>query len=261
MLADYTGVKFAIGVGSGTDAMLMILMGNDVGPGDVVFTTTFTFITTAEVIQLLKATPVFVDIERDTFNMNVNKLKEAIQKVTGERKLKPRCIIPVDLFGQPADYDEINRVAAKYGLFIIEYAAQSFGASYKGKKSCSLASFAATSFFPAKPLGCYGDGGMIFTDNEAFYAKMISIREHGKEIDKYNNITVGINSRMDIVQAAFLLSKMEIFDEEISLRQEVAERYTSLLKDKVVISIIKGYNVSAWAQYSVLHNEREKNNK
>jgi len=256
-LASYAGVEYAIGVGSGTDALLMILLGNDVGPGDAVFTSTFTFIATAEVIQLLGATPVFVDIDSDTFNIDVNKLKEAITEVIEEGKLKPKSIIPVDLFGQPADYDEINQIAENYGLFVLQDAAQSFGATYKGRKSCSLAEFAATSFFPAKPLGCYGDGGMIFTSEEAFYDKMISIREHGKGIDKYNNIRVGINGRMDTLQAAVLLSKFEIFDEEIQLRQEAAGRYNMSLKEVVKVPYIREENISAWAQYSVLHDDRE----
>ncbi len=257
-LASYAGVKYAVGVGSGTDSLLMILMGNDVGPGDAVFTPTFTFIATAEVVQLLGATPVFVDIDSDTFNMDVKKLKEAIKKVLEDGKLKPRGIIPVDIFGQPADYDEINQIAKNYGLFVLQDAAQSFGATYKDRKSCSLVEFAATSFFPAKPLGCYGDGGMIFTSEEAFYDKMISIREHGKGIDKYNNIRVGINGRMDTLQAAVLLSKFEIFNEEIQMRQEVAGKYNMSLKDVVKVPFVREKNISAWAQYSVLHNERER---
>ncbi len=257
-LSEYAGVKYAVGVGSGTDALLMILMGNNIGPGDAVFTSTFTFIATAEVIQLLKATPVFVDIDPKTFNIDPDKLEDTIKKVIDDGKLRPKGIIPVDLFGQLADYDEANRIAGKYGLFVLEDAAQSFGASYRGKKSCSFADFAATSFFPAKPLGCYGDGGMIFTDNEAFYNKLISIREHGKGVDKYNNIRVGINGRIDTIQAAVLLSKFEIFDEEISLRQKVAQRYNMLLKDVRTVPFIKEHNVSAWAQYSVLLDEREK---
>ncbi len=255
--ADYAGVKYAAGVGSGTDALLMILMGNDVGSGDAVFTSTFTFIATAEVIQLLRATPVFVDIGRDTFNIDVDKLEASVRRVIDEGRLKPKAIIPVDLFGQPADYEEINRIAAKYGIFVLEDAAQSFGASYREKKSCSLADYAATSFFPAKPLGCYGDGGMIFTDDDAFYEKMVSIREHGKGIDKYTNIRVGINGRMDTIQAAVLLAKFEIFDEEICLRQEVAVRYTKALKDIVRVPFVKEQNISAWAQYSVLHPKRD----
>ena len=257
-LADYAGVKYAAGVGSGTDALLMILMGNDIGPGDAIFTSTFTFIATAEVIQLLKATPVFMDIDRDTFNIDVDKLEAAVRRVIDEGRLKPKAIIPVDLFGQPADYEEINRIAAKYGIFVLEDAAQSFGASYREKKSCSLADYAATSFFPAKPLGCYGDGGMIFTDDDTFHEKIISIREHGKGIDKYNNIRVGINGRMDTIQAAVLLAKFEIFDEEICLRQEIAARYSQALKDVVKVPFVKEQNISAWAQYSVLHKEREK---
>ncbi len=257
-LAEYVGVKHAIGVASGTDALLMPLMSYDVGQGDAIFTVSFTFIATAEVIKLLGATPVFVDIEPDTFNIDTNKLEEAILKVKKEGKLNPKGIIPVDLFGQAADYDEINAIAKKYGLFVLEDAAQSFGASYKGRRSCSLADVAATSFFPAKPLGTYGDGGMCFTDNEEMYNKLISIRMHGKGTHKYDNVRVGINGRIDTLQSAILLAKFEIFDEEVNLRQDVAKRYNEGLKDFAITPFVKDFNISAWAQYSILHPEREK---
>jgi UDP-2-acetamido-2-deoxy-ribo-hexuluronate aminotransferase len=255
-LANFVGTKYAVGVASGTDALLIPLMALDIGPGDAVFTTPFTFIATAEVIQLLGATPVFVDIQPDTFNIDPVKLEETIKKVAADGELIPRGIIPVDLFGQTADYDEIAAVAAKFELFVLQDAAQSFGASYKGRKACSNGHIAATSFFPAKPLGCYGDGGMIFTDDEDLYEKLTSIRIHGKGTDKYNNVRVGVNGRMDTLQAAVLLAKMEIFEEEIELRQVVARRYTKALKAPVVVPVIKEYNVSAWAQYSILHPER-----
>jgi len=258
VLANYVGVKYAVGVGSGTDALLMSLMAFGIEPGDAVFTSTFTFITTAEVIQLLRAVPIFVDIDPRTFNIDVNKLEDTIERVKKEGKIKPKGIIPVDLFGQPADYDEINEIARKNKLFVLEDAAQSFGASYKENKSCSLSEIAATSFFPAKPLGCYGDGGMIFTDNEEIYEKLISIRVHGKGRDKYDNVRIGINGRLDTLQAAILLAKHEIFGEEITLRQEVAERYHESLKDFVEVPFIKRENVSAWAQYCILHPGREK---
>ena len=257
-LAEYVGVKHAVGVASGTDALLMPLMAYEVGPGDAVFTIPFTFFATAEVIKLTGATTVFVDIEPDTFNIDPVKLEEAIIRVKEDGKLNLKGIIPVDLFGQAADYDIINEIAKKYDLFVLEDAAQSFGGSYKNRKNCSLADMAATSFFPAKPLGCYGDGGMIFLNDSEMYDKLLSIRVHGQGTDKYDNIRIGINGRIDSMQCAVLLAKMEIFDEEIDLRQEVANYYSQGLKDVVKVPFIHDYNISAWAQYSVLHTEREK---
>ncbi len=256
-LADYVGTKYSIGVASGTDALLMILMSYGVGPGDAVFTTPFTFIATAEVIQLLGGTPVFVDIDADTFNINSEKLEDKIIE-TQSTDLTPKGIIPVDLFGQPADYDEIKHIAQKYDLFVLEDGAQSFGASYKSKKACSLADVSCTSFFPAKPLGAYGDAGMIFTDNIDIYKKLVSVRTHGQGSNKYENVRIGVNGRIDTMQAAILLAKFEIFDEEINLRQGVAKRYSEKLKDFVNVPYVKDFNVSAWAQYSVLHPERDK---
>lgn len=256
-LAQYCGTQYAIGVASGTDALLIPLMTYEIGPGDAVFTTPFTFIATAEVIRLLGATPVFADIQTDTFNIDPEKLEAAIKKTLDEGKLKPRGIIPVDLFGQTADYDEINAIAKKYDLFLLQDAAQSFGATYRGTKACSHGDVAATSFFPAKPLGCYGDGGMVFTDSKDIYDKVISIRVHGKGANKYDNIRVGVNGRLDTIQAAVLLAKMEIFDEEIQLRQEVAKRYNEGLKNAVTVPVVRDYNLSAWAQYSMLHPERD----
>ncbi|MGE5342436.1 MAG: DegT/DnrJ/EryC1/StrS family aminotransferase [Candidatus Omnitrophota bacterium] len=256
-LAQYVGTQYAVGVSSGTDALLMPLMAYGVGPGDAVFTTPFTFIATAEVVQLLGATPVFVDIQPDTYNIDPVKLRAAIEQTLAQGRLKAKGIIPVDLFGQAADYDEINAIAKEFGLFVIQDAAQSFGASYKGKKSCSNANVGATSFFPAKPLGCYGDGGMIFTDDPDMVDKLISIRIHGKGTDKYDNIRTGINGRLDTIQAAILLAKMEIFDEEIQLRQEKAGYYSNALKDIVTVPFIQSHNVSAWAQYSLLHPQRD----
>jgi UDP-2-acetamido-2-deoxy-ribo-hexuluronate aminotransferase len=266
-LAEYTGVKNAIGCASGTDALLMALMAYEVGPGDAVFTTPFTFVATAEVISLLGATPVFVDIEPDTFNIDPHKLEQTILAVEnggspeyplpiGVDGLVPKGIIPVDLFGQTADYAKINDIAEEHGLFVIEDACQSFGAEYKGGKACSLADIACTSFFPAKPLGCYGDGGMVFTDDDELANKMISIRVHGSGSDKYDNIRLGINGRLDTMQAAILLAKFEIFPEEIELRQTVAERYSGLLKKKVSVPYVGKNCKSAWAQYSILCDNR-----
>ena len=217
-LSEFVGTKHAISCASGTDALLMALMAYGVGPGDAIFTTPFTFVATAEVISLLGATPVFVDIEPDTFNIDPQKLKEAISALdernpkkhplpVGYEKLDPKGIIAVDLFGQSADYKRINDIAKNKGLFVIEDAAQSFGAEYNGAKACSLADVAATSFFPAKPLGCYGDGGMVFTGNDELASRLDSIRVHGKGSDKYDNIRIGINGRCDTLQAAILLAK------------------------------------------------------
>ncbi|MCX5894942.1 MAG: DegT/DnrJ/EryC1/StrS family aminotransferase [Proteobacteria bacterium] len=257
-LARYVDVKHAVGVSSGTDALLMPLMAYGIGPGDAVFTTTFTFIATGEVIQLLRATPVFVDIDPGTFNLDAGGLEEEIKKTLREGKLNPRAIIPVDLFGQPADYDEIGSIAKKYNLFVLEDAAQSFGATYKGRKTCALADVAATSFFPAKPFGCYGDGGMIFTNDSSLYESLISIRVHGQGTDKYDNIRIGINGRLDTMQAAIMLAKFEVFNDEVTARQKVAMRYSRLLKDAVQVPLVKEYNQSVWAQYSVRHHERDK---
>jgi dTDP-4-amino-4,6-dideoxygalactose transaminase len=256
-LAAFVNMPYAVAVASGTDALLMPLMVEKIGPGDAVFTSTFTFIATAEVIALLGATPVFVDIDPKIFNIDPDKLEEAIRRISSEKKLIPRGIIPVDLFGQPADYRNIQVIADKYNLFVLEDAAQSFGASQNGKKAGALAKVGATSFFPAKPLGCYGDGGMIFTDNKDIHEQLLSIRVHGQGVDKYTNVRVGINGRMDSLQAAVLLAKMEIFAVETGLRQEVAARYDQMLAGTVKIpKILKG-NVSAWAQYSVLHPHRD----
>lgn len=271
-LASYVGARFAVGCASGTDALIMALMAYSTGPGDLIFTTPFTFIATAEVISLLGATPVFVDIDPDTFNMDPVKLEEVIQAVLKDDPSlaplpalgsssgvpKPRGIIAVDLFGLPADYDRINDIARRYGLFVIEDAAQSFGAEYHGRKCCSLADISCTSFFPAKPLGCYGDGGMCFTDNEEMASVLRSIRVHGMGADKYENVRIGINGRLDTLQAAILLAKFQIFEEEIHLRQEVAARYASHLNDGSPLSpplvlprTPEGF-LSVWAQYSIL---------
>lgn len=256
-LADFTGVKYAIGCSSGTDALLMTLMSYDVGYGDYIITTPFTFIATAEVIPLLGAKPIFVDIDEKTYNINPDRIEDflrdpidpATNKVIEPDKIKG--IIPVDIFGLPADYDRINQIAKKYNLFVIEDAAQSFGAEYKGREACSLADIGCTSFFPAKPLGCYGDGGMLFTDNEEIFKKLLSIRVHGKGENKYDNARIGLNGRLDTIQAAILLAKLEIFPEEIDLRQKVAERYHNALKDKFYLQAVPESCKSVWAQYSI----------
>ena len=258
-LAAYVGVKHCVSCSSGTDALLMALMAYEVGPGDAIFTSPFTFIATAEVIQLLGATPVFVDIDPSTFNLDPKKLAEAIlglQKNPQTGHLKPRGIIPVDLFGQPAAYDQINAIAQEHGLFVLEDAAQAFGATYKGKRAGSLAEVAATSFFPAKPLGGYGDGGAIFTDNDQLAEILRSIRVHGQGADKYENVRLGLTGRLDTLQAAILLTKLEIFDQEIDARQKVAERYSQALQGKVTVPRVAPECTSVWAQYSILSADR-----
>ena len=273
-LAEYTGVEHAICCASGTDALLLALMAYGVGPGDAIFTSPFTFISTAEVISLLGATPVFVDIDPWTFNIDPDCLEKAIEAckagnpeiyplpapLAGSAKpLKPRGIMPVDLFGLPVDYDRVNAVAAKQGLFVIEDAAQSFGAEYHGRRACSLGDIGCTSFFPAKPLGCYGDGGAVFTRDGELAERMVSMRVHGKGKDKYDNSRIGLNARMDTLQAALLLTKLEIFPEEIVSRNRVAARYTELLSPHEALRtphVPEGL-LSAWAQYSPLTDRRE----
>jgi UDP-2-acetamido-2-deoxy-ribo-hexuluronate aminotransferase len=253
-LASYVGVRHAVTCSSGTDALLMLLMAKGVGPGDAIFTTPFTFIATAEVIQLLGATPVFVDIDPKTYNLNPEALKQVLVNFgrnPATAGLKPRGIIAVDLFGQPADYDQINALARYWGLFVVEDAAQSFGAIYRGRRTGTLAETAATSFFPAKPLGCYGDGGAVFTDDDDLAALLASIRNHGQGADRYDNVRLGINGRLDTLQAAILLVKLEIFDQELASRQEVARQYSQGLKDMVTVPELAPECSSAWAQYSV----------
>ncbi len=271
-LADYVGVKHAIGCASGTDALLMALLAKQIGPGDAVFTSPFTFIATAEVLSLLGAVPVFVDIDPQTFNIDPANLQSAIQAIENNDAsihpvpaykthpgslptvLKPRGILAVDLFGLPADYGRIDTIAAEHGLFVIEDAAQSFGAALNGKMACSFGNIGCTSFFPAKPLGCYGDGGMCFTDDERLAEIMGSLRVHGKGHHKYDNVRIGVNGRLDTIQAGILLAKFNIFPEEIKLRQQVAQRYTAMLKpipNIQIPAIPAGYR-SAWAQYSIL---------
>jgi dTDP-4-amino-4,6-dideoxygalactose transaminase len=241
-------------------------MAYDVGSGDAIFTSPFTFIATAEVISLLGATPVFVDIDPETFNLDPKHLERAIAALqkgepdyplprTSGLSLTPKGIIAVDLFGLPADYDAINAIAKKHGLFVIEDAAQSFGAEYKGNRACSLADIACTSFFPAKPLGCYGDGGMCFTSDENLGQTMRSLCVHGQGHHKYENVRIGINGRLDTLQAAILHAKFDVFPKEIELRQEAATRYSKLLSDLgngLVTPDVPPHFQSVWAQYSIL---------
>jgi UDP-2-acetamido-2-deoxy-ribo-hexuluronate aminotransferase len=258
-LAKYVGVRHCITCTSGTDALLLPLLAYGIGPGDAVLTTPFTFFATAEVISFVGAVPIFVDIDPITFNIDKEKLKNAIHDFkhgispasgvsTG---LRLKAIIPVDLFGLPADYDELNAIAKENDLKVIEDAAQSFGASYKGRKTCSLSEIAATSFFPAKPLGCYGDGGAVFTNNDAIADIIRSLRIHGKGKDQYDNVRIGINGRFDTLQAAVLLAKMDIFDDELQKRQIVARNYTDRINANIFTPTIPEGYFSAWAQYSI----------
>ncbi len=275
-LAAYVGAKHAISCASGTDALLMALMAYGVKPGDAIFTTPFTFIATAEVISLLGATPIFVDIDPKTFDIDPAKLELAIQALKANdpsiyplpltpdaSRLTPRGVIPVDLFGLLADYDAIDKIAKDNGLFVVEDAAQSFGAKYKDKMSCSFGNIACTSFFPAKPLGCYGDGGMCFTNDGYLAEIMESIRVHGKGGHKYDNVRIGINGRLDTLQAAILLAKFDIFPEEVELRNQVAARYTELLStinnplSTILTPHIPAGNISAWAQCSLLARDED----
>ncbi len=256
-LAAYTRARHAISCSNGTDALLMPLMAWEVGHGDAVFTTPFTFIATAEVISLLGATPVFVDIDPDTYNIDVKLLEQTVERIVSEGKLKPKVILPVDLFGLPADYDEILRIARKYDLKVLEDAAQSFGSSYKGKKAGILGDAAATSFFPAKPLGCYGDGGAIFTDDDVLAEKLLSIRVHGQGRNKYENVRVGLNGRLDTLQAAILLVKLKAFDEELEERNRIASKYTVGLEAMLKTPSVPDDLVSSWAQYSLLAESQE----
>ena len=242
-LAKFVGVKHALAVASGTDALLIALMALDIGPGDEVITTPFSFFATAEVIALLGATPVFVDINSDTYNINAASVEAAITT-------KTKAIMPVSLYGQCADYDEINAVAKKHNLPVIEDAAQSFGATYKGRQSCGLTTIGCTSFFPSKPLGCYGDGGACFTNDSELATRMDEIRLHGQS-KRYYHTRLGINGRFDTIQAGFLLEKLAIFPEEIQLRQQVADRYQQLLPQGIKTPSIKSHNTSVYAQYTL----------
>jgi UDP-2-acetamido-2-deoxy-ribo-hexuluronate aminotransferase len=247
-LAAYVGVKHCIAVASGTDALLISLMALGVGADDEVVTTPFTFISTGETIALLGAKPVFVDIDDRTYNLDPSLLEAAITP-------KTRALLPVSLFGQCADFDAINAVAGKYGIPVVEDACQSFGATYRGRKSCALSSIGCTSFFPSKPLGCYGDGGACFTDDEELATKMRWIRVHGQD-RRYHHPVLGINGRMDTLQAAVLLAKMEIFSDEMETRARIAGRYDELLGDAVQTPYIEAHNTSVYAQYTVQVDQR-----
>ena len=255
--AEYCGTRYAVSCGSGTDALMLPLMAWGVGPGDAVFVPTFTFIATAGVVALLGATPVFVDIDRATFNMDAESLENAIAQVQSEANLTPKCVIPVDLFGLPARYDELVPIAKRHGLKVLEDAAQSFGARSGNKVAGSIGDAAGVSFFPAKPVGAYGDAGIVLTDNEALAERLRSIRVHGQGIDKYHNARIGMNARMDTLQAAVLLAKLQAFPDELTNRQIAADSYTEALRSLVTTPFIPEGMMSAWAQYSVLVPDRD----
>jgi UDP-2-acetamido-2-deoxy-ribo-hexuluronate aminotransferase len=249
-LAAFCGARHAIAVASGTDALLLALLAKGIGPGDAVFCPAFTFAATAEPVALINATPVFVDVEEASFNLDALSLERAI--ATAKQKgLRPKAVIAVDLFGQSADYDAIAPVASAEGLFVIADAAQSFGAAYQGRPVGTLAPVTTTSFFPAKPLGCYGDGGALFTDDDAMAGVLRSLRVHGQGADKYDNVRIGITGRLDSIQAAVLIEKLKIFPDEIVARDRVARRYHDGLGDVARVPRVADGLSSVWAQYTV----------
>ena len=260
-LADYVGTKHCISCGNGTDALSLALMVWNVGAGDAVFVPDFTFFASGETPAYRGAVPIFVDVEKDTFNISPTSLEHAIIKVKEEGKLNPKVIIAVDLFGQPADYPEIKKIAEKYNLLLLEDGAQGFGGRIGKQRACSFGDISTTSFFPAKPLGCYGDGGAIFTDQDEWAQLLKSYQVHGKGKNKYDNVRIGVNSRLDTLQAAVLLVKLRAFKEyELNAVNQVAERYTQGLKEFVQIPEIKANYYSSWAQYSILLEDEEMRN-
>jgi UDP-2-acetamido-2-deoxy-ribo-hexuluronate aminotransferase len=249
-LAAYCGARHVVTCASGTDALIMVLMAKGVGPGDAVLCPSFTFCATGEAVALTGATPVFVDVEEASFNIDAASLERGI--ATARRLgLKPRGVIPVDLFGQSADHDAVLAVAKAAGLFVLDDAAQAFGASYKGRRLGGMGIVTATSFFPAKPLGCYGDGGAIFTDDAAFAEVLRSVRVHGQGSDKYDNVRLGLTGRLDTIQAAVLIEKLKIFDDEIAARNKIAARYAQGLGNVVTVPHLASGHTSVWAQYTI----------
>lgn len=257
-LAEYVGVKHCINCANGTEAMTLLMMAWDIKEGDAVFVPDFTFFSTGEIVSFRGATPIFVDVDRDTFNIDTTKLEKVINKVIDEGKLTPKVIIPVDLFGLPANYIEIEKIAKKYNLRVLEDAAQGFGGSINGKKACSFGDAATTSFFPAKPLGCYGDGGAIFTDDDELAKLLNSLKVHGKGDNKYDNVRIGVNSRLDSIQAAVLNVKLTAFIEhELEDVNRVYRLYTEKLKEIVDTPIIREGYVSSFAQYTIKSKNKE----
>jgi dTDP-4-amino-4,6-dideoxygalactose transaminase len=259
-LAEFVGVKHCIACANGTDALMLILRGWNIGPGDAVFVPAFTFAASAEVVSLVGASPVFVDVLEDTYNMNPASLEEAIALVKREGKLTPKVMMPVDLFGQTADYAKLEPICKREGLKMLCDAAQGFGALLKGRRSGGIGDAAATSFFPAKPLGCFGDGGASFTDDSELDTLLRSIRVHGQGTDKYENVRIGVNSRLDTIQAAILLEKLKIFPEEIGMRDRVAKRYNEKLgqSNRIRVPHVIDGATSTWAQYTIQVPERDR---
>jgi dTDP-4-amino-4,6-dideoxygalactose transaminase len=250
-LSAFCGAKYTLSCSNGTDALALVLMAKRVRPGDAIFCPSFTFAATAEVVAWLGAKPMFVDIDPVTFNMCAKSFEQAIAEAK-KLGLKLTGVMPVDLFGQPANYDVINPIAEAHGMWVLCDAAQGFGGNYKGRKVGTIGMATATSFFPAKPLGCYGDGGAIFTDDEELYKVMESLRVHGKGEDKYDNVRIGMNGRLDTLQAAILIEKLAIFADEINERQRVANRYSAALRDVITTPTVMEGCVSAWAQYTLI---------
>jgi dTDP-4-amino-4,6-dideoxygalactose transaminase len=255
-LSAFAGAKHCVSCANGTDALGLVLMAEGVGPGDAVFVPAFTFAATAEVVAWVGATPVFVDVIEDTFNLDPARLETAIA-LGQSQGLRPRAVIPVDLFGQPADYTALAPIAAAHDMFVLCDAAQSFGASLGGRRVGTLGRTTATSFFPAKPLGCYGDGGAVLTDDDDLAAVLRSLRAHGQGTNKYDNVRIGINGRLDTMQAAILLQKLTIFEDEIEARQRIARRYADLLGDVVRLPQLIEGAVSTWAQYTIVTERRD----
>ncbi len=252
-LAEYVGVKHCITCGNGTDALSLALMAWGIGEGDAVFVPDFTFFSTGEAPMVCGATPVFVDVDKTTFNISAQALEQAIQWIKKEGALRPKVIIAVDLFGQPADYDALREIAEKYGLLLLEDGAQGFGGSIRKQKACSFGDISTTSFFPSKPLGCYGDGGAVFTDNDEWAELIRSLCVHGKGKDKYDNIRIGMNSRLDTLQAAILQVKLWQFNSyELQQVNAVARWYGELFDHRVIIPHIEEDVTSSWAQYTIV---------
>lgn len=255
-LADYVGVKHAISCANGTDALQLVLMASGVKDGDAVFCPTFTFFATAEAISFVGARPCFVDSDETTFNMSPQSLVQQIQKQIESGLHTPKAIIAVDLFGQPANYPELEEIAKRFDLVLIEDSAQGLGGEISGRKAGSFGDAATTSFFPAKPLGCYGDGGAVFTNDDEYATLVKSLRVHGKGKDKYDNVRIGMNSRLDTIQAAILLEKLAVFPSEVALRNTVAGQYSTKLSDSIKVPIVPEGYLSSWAQYTLTSPDR-----
>ncbi len=257
-LAEYVGVKHCISCANGTDALSLAMMAWGIKEGNAVFVPDFTFFSTGEIVSFAGATPVFVDVDLDTYNISIDSLEKKIKDTIEEGKLTPRAVIPVDLFGLPADYDNVRKIADKYNLLVLEDGAQGFGGRIGERRACSFGDISTTSFFPAKPLGCYGDGGAVFTDDDDMAALLRSICVHGKGTMKYDNVRIGLNSRLDTMQAAILAVKLRAFnDYEVADINKVAERYTELLSDVVKTPVIPDGFYSSWAQYTIQLDSRK----